>query len=139
MTLNWVPGQKSIEKPIHRAFELYKPDFVDSDDLLVVIDEIQDSPIVYSKIRGGSREFNCHFIVIGSYLGKTKEKEYFLSAGDVESLAMISLTFPEFLDAFHMRDLYENIDLFGASSHKDYDELKKNLISTCTLGGIRRS
>ena len=134
-TLNWEPGQIPVEKPIHKAFELYKPDFVDNDDLLVVIDEIQDSPIVYSKIREFSREFKCHFIVTGSYLGKTREKEYFLSAGDVESLTMTSLTFPEFLDAFHMRDLYENIDLFGASSHEDYDKLKKYFDIYLHIGG----
>lgn len=134
-TLNWEPGQIPVEKPIHKAFELYKPDFVDNDDLLVVIDEIQDSPIVYSKIREFSREFKCHFIVTGSYLGKTREKEYFLSAGDVESLTMTSLTFPEFLDAFHMRDLYENVDLFGASSHEDYDELKKYFDIYLHIGG----
>lgn len=60
----------------------------------------------------------------GSYLGKTREKEYFLSAGDVESLTMTSLTLPEFLNAFGMRELYEGIDLFGESSRDEYDKLK---------------
>lgn len=131
----WEPGQIPIEKPLHRAFELYQPDFRDDEELLVVIDEIQDSPVVYSKIREFSREFRCHFIVTGSYLGKTREKDYFLSAGDVESLTMTSLTFPEFLDAFEMRDLYENIDLYGESNHKAYDKLKKYFNIYLHIGG----
>ena len=129
--LAWEPGQIPIEKPLHKAFKLYQPDFHDDAELLVVIDEIQESPVVYSKIREFSREFQCHFIVAGSYLGKTREKDYFLSAGDVESLTMTSLTFPEFLDAFEMRDLYEKIDLYRDSNHADYDKLKNFLIFIC--------
>lgn len=48
---------------------------------------------------------------------------------------MTSLTFPEFLDAFYMRDLYETIDLFGASSHKNYDRLKKYFDIYLHIGG----
>lgn len=132
---NWEPGQIPVEKPVHKAFELYDPDFADGEGLLVVIDEIQDSPVVYSKIREFSRDFNCHFIVTGSYLGKTREKEYFLSAGDVESLTMTSLTFPEFLAAFQLRDLYESIDLFGSSGHEDYDKLKEYFDIYLHIGG----
>lgn len=132
---SWEPGQIPVEKPVHKAFELYDPNFVDDEGLLVVIDEIQDSPVVYSKIREFSRDFNCHFIVTGSYLGKTREKEYFLSAGDVESLTMTSLTFPEFLDAFQLRALYERIDLFGSSSHEDYDKLKRYFDVYLHIGG----
>lgn len=132
---SWEPGQIPVEKPVHKAFELYDPNFVDDEGLLVVIDEIQDSPVVYSKIREFSRDFNCHFIVTGSYLGKTRDKEYFLSAGDVESLTMTSLTFSEFLDAFQMRELYERIDLFGSSSHEDYDKLKRYFDVYLHIGG----
>lgn len=132
---SWEPGQIPIEKPVHRAFELYDPNFADDEGLLVVIDEIQDSPVVYSKIREFSRDFKCHFIVTGSYLGKTREKEYFLSAGDVESLTMTSLTFPEFLDAFQLRDLYENIDLYGSSRHEEYDKLKRYFDIYLHIGG----
>ncbi len=52
------------------------------------IDEIQDSPEVYGKIRSFAREFCCDFIVTGSYLGKTREKEFFQAAGDVNFLTM---------------------------------------------------
>ncbi|MBT9778622.1 hypothetical protein GPL15_19190 [Clostridium sp. MCC353] len=48
---------------------------------------------------------------------------------------MTSLTFLEFLDAFHMRDLYENIDLFDASGYEDYDKLKKYFDIYLHIGG----
>ena len=58
---------------------------------MVVIDEIQESARVYSLIRQFAREFQCHFAVAGSYLGKTVEKEYFLPAGDTVELRMDTL------------------------------------------------
>lgn len=131
----WTPGQEPVEEPLHKAFQLYDPAFADEEDRLVIIDEIQDSPEVYSKIREFSREFQCHFIVAGSYLGRTQEKNFFLSAGDVESLTMTPLTFPEFLEAVHMREVYEAIDLFGASSHEDYDRLKQYFDIYLHIGG----
>ena len=121
---SWEPGKKRENNPVYKAFQLYDPDFSDCEDLLIVIDEIQESSVVYSKIREFARDFKAHFIVTGSYLGKTREKEYFLSAGDTEVLTMTTLTFPEFLDAFHRRGLYESIDLYGGSDHAGYDELK---------------
>ncbi len=132
---SWTPGQTPPDKPLHKAFKLYAPDFSDQEDTLVVIDEIQESSVVYSKIREFAREFRCHFIVTGSYLGKTREKEFFLSAGDVESLTMTPLTFPEFLDAFQLRERYETVDLFGASSHDEYDSLKRYFDLYLHIGG----
>lgn len=131
----WEPGQKREKNPVYKAFQLYDPDFTDSEDLLVVLDEIQESPVVYSKIREFARNFKAHFIVTGSYLGKTREKEYFLSAGDVENLTMTTLTFPEFLEAFHKRELYETIDLYGESDHSLYDELKSYFKIYLQIGG----
>lgn len=131
----WEPGQERIEKPIHHAFELYDRNFEDTSDVLVVIDEIQDSAEVYGKIRNFAREFSCDFIVTGSYLGKTREKEFFQAAGDVNFLSMTTLTFPEFLDAFDKRRLYEEVSLFGESDHKLYDELKSYFDVYLKIGG----
>ena len=120
----WQPGMKRKERPIHEALSLFHGEFEDNKDTIVVIDEIQESSKVYSMIRQFAREFECDFIVTGSYLGKTREKDFFLSAGDVDSFTMTSLTFAEFLEAAGKRELYETIDLYGASDHAQYDELK---------------
>lgn len=37
----WEPGQKREERPIHKAFNLYDPEFEDQEDLIIIIDEIQ--------------------------------------------------------------------------------------------------
>ena len=132
---SWEPGKKRENNPVYKAFQLYDPDFSDCEDLLIGIDEIQESSVVYSKIREFARDFKAHFIVTGSYLGKTREKEYFLSAGDTEVLTMTTLTFPEFLDAFHRRGLYESIDLYGGSDHAGYDELKSYFHIYLQIGG----
>ena len=132
---SWEPGKKREKNPVYRAFQLYDPDFSDCEDLVIVIDEIQESSAVYSKIREFARDFKAHFIVTGSYLGKTREKEYFLSAGDTEVLTMTTLTFPEFLDAFHKRGLYEAIDLYGGSDHAGYEELKSYFHIYLQIGG----
>ncbi len=132
---SWEPGKKRENNPVYKAFQLYDPDFSDCEDLLIVIDEIQESSVVYSKIREFARDFKAHFIVTGSYLGKTREKEYFLSAGDTEVLTMTTLTFPEFLDAFHRCGLYESIDLYGGSDHAGYDELKSYFHIYLQIGG----
>lgn len=123
-TKEWEPGQMRREHPIHDAFALYDGRFKDTKDTIVVIDEIQESAEVYSCIRQFARDFQCYFIVTGSYLGKTLEKEYFLPAGDVEKLVLNSLSYEEFLYAVGKYDLYEEADLYGESNHSIYDELK---------------
>ena len=40
---DWTPGTKRREHPLHDAFQLYEPDFIDSEDTVIIIDEIQES------------------------------------------------------------------------------------------------
>ena len=87
----WEPGQERVEKPLHRAFTLYDMTFEDTRDTLIIIDEIQDSAEVYGKIRNFARDFACDFIVTGSYLGRTRDKEFFLAAGDVNHMIMLCM------------------------------------------------
>ncbi len=131
----WEPGQKREVNPIHKAFQLFEAGFVDDEDMLIVIDEIQESAVVYSRIREFARDFKARFIVTGSYLGKTREKEYFLSAGDIDTLTMTTLSFPEFLEAFGMRRLYEELDLYGHSDHALYDQLRGCFEIYLQIGG----
>lgn len=70
----WKPGVPRIGRPLHKAFRLFDSRFEDNKDTIIIIDEIQKSVRVYSRIRELSREFVCHFVVTGSYLGRTVEK-----------------------------------------------------------------
>ncbi|MCD8150838.1 MAG: AAA family ATPase [Clostridiales bacterium] len=131
----WEPGQPRKENWLLEAFRLFDSSFEDNQDTVVVIDEVQESPKVYSRIREFAREFQCHFVVTGSYLGKVLEKDYFLPAGDMESLTLYTLSFEEFLDAFGRKELFEKIGLYGESSHEEYDELKSYYEIYCEIGG----
>lgn len=135
MASDWVPGQKRIERPMLRALELFDSEFKDTEEHLVIIDEIQESAEIYSMIREFAREFDTHFIVTGSYLGKTREKEFFHAAGDIVSLQMETLTFGEFLGALGRRELYENCSLYGESTHDVYDQLREDFEIYMKIGG----
>ncbi len=131
----WEPGDDRAERPLHDSFALFDSKFVDDKDTIIVIDEIQESARVYSLIRQFAREFECHFVVTGSYLGKTIEPQYFLPAGDTEDMALYTLSFAEFLQAMGKRYLYDEIDLYGGSEHEQYDELKELYEVYCQIGG----
>lgn len=132
---DWKPGMPRKEHPIHDALHLFDGSFVDDEDTIVIIDEIQESSRVFSLIRQFAREFTCHFVVTGSYLGKALDKDYFQPVGDLDILEMFPLTFAEFLDAVELRDVYEQIDLFGGGSHADYDRLKEYYDLYAEIGG----
>ena len=70
----WKPGEPRIGRPLHEAFRLFDSRFEDNKDTIIIIDKIQKSARVYYRIRELSREFVCHFVVTGSYLGRTVEK-----------------------------------------------------------------
>lgn len=131
----WKVGMPVPEHPLHQAFLYYAPDFSDTKDTIVVVDEIQESSRVFSLIRQFSREFECHFAVTGSYLGKTMEKGYFFSVGDVDVMTLNTLSFGEFLGAWGKRDLFEQTGLYGESDHAVYDELKKYYHIYSQIGG----
>lgn len=132
---DWQPGLKQDGKQIHKALKLYDNNFTDEKNTIVVIDEIQESPEVFSMIREFAREFEAHFVVTGSYLGRTFNKEYFLPAGDIDTLVLDTMSFEEFLMAVEQYEIYQKADLYGHSSHADYDELKKWYDIYCEIGG----
>ena len=131
----WNPGETRIEKPIHKALELFDKNFADIEGTIVFIDEIQESSRVFSLIRQFAREFQAHFIVTGSYLGKVTEKEYFLPAGDLDTMTLNTLSFEEFLNAAEKREVYDRLDLYGKSKPEEYEEVKSFYKIYCQIGG----
>lgn len=131
----WEPGEKRMEKPLHKTLELFDETFVDDKNTIVVIDEIQESAEVYSMIRQFAREFSCYFIVTGSYLGKTLSKEYFLPAGDIDVLVLDTLSYEEFLGTVGLRNLYDNLELYGNGKPEEYEELKNWYDIYIQIGG----
>lgn len=97
--------------------------FEDNEDTVLVLDEIQESVVIYNMIRQMQKELRCHMIVTGSYLGKTINSHYFKPAGNVWYVEMLPLSFAEFCAAFGCRELLFQIDIFGKSPIEDYQTL----------------
>ena len=103
-----------------------------------MIDEIQESSVVYSCIREFARAFTCDFIVTGSYLGKTREKDFFLSAGDTDNLVLGTLTFPEFLEALGKREVYQIFPCMERIRIRNMTRLKNTSMYTAKSEAIQR-
>lgn len=133
---DWKPGSKRPEHPLQDAFRLYEPTFADTEDTIIIIDEIQESAEIYNRIREFTRQFQARFVVTGSYLGRIYEPEFRYSSGDVTSLTIYTLSFEEFLLAYDGM-LYERYcSLHDTPADDDiYDQLKSAYQLYCQIGG----
>ena len=131
----WEPGMSVDENSLHKAVTLFAPEFQDTEETVILIDEIQESAKVYNLIRTFAREFSSYVIVTGSYLGRILSKEFFLPAGDLDTLKMETLTFAEFTDIFGERERYETIGLDGTSAPEEYQSLRKRYDLYQRIGG----
>lgn len=125
----------TYENPVHELIKRFRPDFNDSRETIVIIDEIQESAEIYNRIREFTRELKSDFIITGSYLGRILNKEFKYSSGDLDYLEIQTLDFVEFLTALGKTDLYEHLDLYGGSEPNVYHELQKYYDDYCKIGG----
>lgn len=114
---------KRYPNPVKELLLRYEPDFTDSKDTVVIIDEIQESADIYNRIREFTRDLESDFIVTGSYLGRILNKEFRYSAGDMTSLEIQTLSFEEFLDAAGAGEQFARLDIFGSDEEKAYQEI----------------
>ncbi|MCM1233559.1 MAG: AAA family ATPase [Ruminococcus flavefaciens] len=131
----WEPGEERPDKPIHKAFSLFASDFADDKDTAVIIDEIQETEVVYNLVREFTRNFECRFIITGSYLGRVLNKNFKMSAGDLTSLRVETLDFEEFVDAFGKRDIYNALQLYGTELEQEYEEIADLFQLYTEIGG----
>lgn len=131
----WKPGTERPVQPLHKALSLYESAFRDTEETVVIIDEIQESPDVYNLIREFTRNFSCRFIVTGSYLGRTLNTEFKLSAGDLKSLRIETLDFEEFTEAFSMHEAYGKMELYGTAHTEEFNKLSELFCLYTEIGG----
>lgn len=93
---DWTPGTPRNPHPLHDAFRFFEPSFEDTDDTVIIIDEIQESSEIFNCIREFTRQFQARFVVTGSYLGRVLEPEFRFSSGDVTTIRIFTLSFQEF-------------------------------------------
>ena len=138
----WEPGTKRPEHPLHDVFRLFDVEFEDTEDTVIIIDEIQESSEVYNRIREFTRQFQARFIVTGSYLGKIYDPEFRYSSGDVTSLPIYTLTFEEFLQAYN-EELYNEYLMLSPVMPQETGDFQKaqgvlvKIIDTFTNESIR--
>ncbi len=126
---------KRFPNPMQELIKRYQPDFEDSDDTIIILDEIQESADIYNRIREFTRTLKCDFIITGSYLGRILKPEFKYSSGDLDALEICTLDFEEFLDALGYSGLYEQMDLYGGSDAGTYQKLQELYYDYCAIGG----
>lgn len=131
----WKPGTARPVQPIHKALSLYEASFQDTPETVVIIDEIQESAATYNLIREFTRKFESRFIVTGSYLGRTLNSEFKLSAGDISSIRIETLDFEEFTEAFGMRPAYERAEPYGTGKKEELAKLGELFDLYLEIGG----
>lgn len=112
--------------------------FNDTNDTVVIIDEIQESSLVYNKIRSFNRNVNSRFIVTGSYLGRViNDTGFWDSIGDTYDITVSTLTFREFLRVVNKYafDIFNNIGLYEDTDKEKHDILRKFFKLYLVLGG----
>lgn len=134
--VNWQPGQGTRPKsPLHDAFIMFDEEFCDTEDTVVIIDEIQESSEIYNRIREFTRQFNCRFIVIGSYLGRIYEPEFRYSSGDVTKIRIYTLSFEEFLRAKNEALFEKYCSIEENQDNGTHEKLKQEYDCYCKIGG----
>lgn len=113
------------------------PNFIDSEDSVVYIDEIQESSKVFNGIRSFLKSYKCRLIVSGSFLEVALHNSKFkLPAGNAHIVTVYPLSFSEFTRIFDLYDVFTSIDLFGSSPKEDYNNLRELYNLYCVLGGM---
>lgn len=112
--------------------------FEDNSATVVIIDEIQESSIVYNKIRSFNRNLNARFIVTGSHLGRIiNDTGFWDSIGDTYDIIISTLTFREFLRVVNKNafDIFNTIDLYEDTNKEKHDVLRKFFRLYLIVGG----
>ncbi|MCI6582577.1 MAG: AAA family ATPase [Oscillospiraceae bacterium] len=142
-------GFESCIKQNMTYMEMYKyciranlPNFDNSRNTIIIIDEIQENAKVFNALRTLRAEINCDIVITGSYLGtltsnftKDDTKKIFFSMGTVMPVTMFSMSFREFCRAFTEENLLMNINVHGKSEPDKYLKLQKLYDIYCTIGG----
>lgn len=95
-----VPDTKHPEYVFYNALRLFESDFIDSDDTVIIIDEIQESAAIYNCIQKLGCSFQSRFILISSYLGQFLDPKFQSHNEGQRKLSVYTLSFEEFLQAY---------------------------------------
>lgn len=124
-----------------KVFKLYNPNFKDSEETIIIIDEIQKHIGIYNSIREFHRSLKARVVVTGSYVGATKHNQvYSVATGDTVELHLGTLSYVEFLKAMGVYTEYEKIKTLEKTEltiqQEDiYNQVRKLYQIYCQIGG----
>lgn len=132
--------ERSEINRINELFRRFSRKFEDSSECLVIIDEVQESPEIFSMIRQFARDVKTNFIITGSYLGRILgDKRFWISMGDMIDITMNPVSLEEYLGIFNLRELYNSLDFYGKSNKVDYDLISEKFNEYIKIGGYPRA
>jgi predicted AAA+ superfamily ATPase len=112
----WSNGSRYPSDFAIKAYSDFGFDYRNDPETLVIWDEIQERPKMYSLIRDVVRGLKSKFIVTGSYLGDfIHNRDLSYPSYDLHELQLTSISFPEFLDLTDFKDEYMKIESFNKS------------------------
>ena len=130
--------------PWPSLFKDFDVKYENSPDVLVIIDEIQESARWYNHIRPITRELNSRLAVSGSYLGIARRAlKYWEPAGDLAEVKVASLSYVEFLKANGVYESYSKIAGFNLADMTEeeqaiFERVRGLYKIYCTIGGYPR-
>ena len=108
-------------------------EYIDSNQTVLILDEIQESKAVYERIRVFRNILNCDVIVTGSYLGSLKNA--FQPLGDIYKLQLYPLSYQEYLYYYDGYSYYCDHSIEEICNNSDAFEWFKNVYKTYILVG----
>lgn len=113
--------------------------FIDDINSVIIFDEVQSVPEVYSHLRNFTRILKSYIILTGSYLGMHAFKPDFIPVGDIRHIYMTGFTFKEFLRItgyeYYIDKINENIKLCTSFTYEEHNELFGIFNTYIKIGG----
>lgn len=113
------------------VFTYYNPSFNNSEDTLIIIDEIQENSDIYNSIRDIRRTLRARLAVTGSYLAFAQQShKYEVATGDYIELHLNTLSYIEYLKAVKVYDDYIKLNSFSLSNLTENEKRVYNKIES---------
>ena len=93
-----------------RALALYDINFVNDKNTLVIIDEVQEAPILCDYIKKSVNQNRTYIILAGSYLNQEMRLNFLQISDKVGSFSIKPLSFQEFFDCLQENEVLHGVD-----------------------------
>ncbi len=123
------------------VFTYYSPSFHNSEDTIIIIDEIQENADIYNSIRDIRRSLKSRLAITGSYLAFAQQSQkYEVATGDYIELHLNTLSYIEYLKAVGAYGDYSKLTSFAVNTLNEsekhiYHRIEKLYDDYLQIGG----